>query len=156
MATSLLDLMEEFKDEIALYKTPITYDDSLYQKIIIKASKQFYIDIGWGSLWDSHYSVISSTPTLSIDLSIIEREYIVAWAQIIFVDQIKGDVAKLVSYSTDGLSITQGDKPYKNLSDDRNNLINRLHELFYKFDSDITTMTNITSLDVSNIDVTFE
>lgn len=156
MATSLLDIMEDFKSEVSLYQTPITYTDALYQKIIIRATKQLYIDVGWTPLWDSHYSIIDDVPTLDINLSILEKEYIIVLAQLIFVDQIKGDVAKLVSYSTDALSVTHGDKPYRNLAEDKANLTNRLKELFYKFGKDITSMTTITSLEVPNIDVTYE
>jgi hypothetical protein len=156
MSTSLFDLRDEMKDEVVLYKTPIVYTDALYNKIIIKAAKQYYIDIGQESSWLIQYSIISSTPTLSVNLTLTQREYITVWGQIIFIDQIKADVAKMVSYSTDALSVTQGDKPYKNLSEDRQNLVNRLLELFYKFDSTITSMTPVTSITITELDITYE
>lgn len=155
MSTNLLELRDEMISEVALYKTPITYTNTLYNSIITKASKNFYIDTGRENSWATQYSVISSTPTLSIDLTLTEREYIVTLGQIVFIDQIKSDVAKLVSYSTDSLSVTQGDKPYRNLSEDRKNLENRLLELFYKLPN-VSTMTSVTSLTITEIDVTYK
>jgi hypothetical protein len=155
VSTNLLELRDEMISEVALYKTPITYTNTLYNSIITKASKNFYIDTGRENSWATQYSVISSTPTLSIDLTLTEREYIVTLGQIVFIDQIKSDVAKLVSYSTDSLSVTQGDKPYRNLSEDRKNLENRLLELFYKLPN-VSTMTSVTSLTITEIDVTYK
>jgi hypothetical protein len=155
VSTNLNELRDEMKLELALYKTPITYTNSLYDSIMLKAAKNFYIDTGKENSWSTQYSVVSSTPTLSVDLTLTEREYIVTLGQIFFIDQIKSDVAKLVSYSTDSLSVTQGDKPYKNLSEDRKNLENRLLELFYKL-SGVSSMTPVTSIIVTNLDVTYE
>lgn len=155
MSTSLFDLRDEMKLEVALYKTPITYTDTIYNQIIIKAAKQFYIDTGQESSWNTQYSN-TGTPTLSIDLTLTEREYIETWGQIIFINQIKSDVAKLVSYVTDGLSIAHGDKPYKNLEEDKNILVNRLLELFYKLGSAVNTMTTVTSITVTELEVDYE
>jgi hypothetical protein len=155
MSTSLFDLRDEMKLEVVLYKTPIVYSNTLYDSIITKAAKNFYIDAGKENSWATQYSVVSSTPTLSVDLTLTEREYIVTLCQMIFIDQIKSDVAKLVSYSTDSLSVTQGDKPYRNLSEDRKNLENRLLELFYKLPN-VSSMTPVTSITITNLDITYE
>ena len=154
MSTSLLDLQQEIQSATALYKTPIVYTPVLYQSITIRAAKQFYIDTGRDGNWNTQYSIVSSTPTFSVDLSLTEQEYIIIWGQMIFIDQVKSDVAKLVSYSTDSLSVTQGDRPYKSLSEDRKNLENRLLELFYKLPG-ISTMTPITSLTITKLDVEY-
>lgn len=141
--------------EISLYKTPIVYSNIIYDQIMLKAAKNFYIDIGREDSWTIQYSMVSSTPTLSVDLTLTEREYIITLGQIFFIDQIKSDVAKLVSYSTDSLSVTQGDKPYRNLSEDRKNLEQRLLELFYKLPN-VSTMTPITSISIPKLNVTYE
>jgi hypothetical protein len=154
MSTSLFDLRDNMKDEIALYKTPKVYTDSDYDKIIKKAAKRYYTDIGKANSWKYEF-VDGATPILTIDLTPDQEEYIEIWGQILFIDQIKRDVAKLVSYSTDALSVTQGDKPYKNLSEDRQNLKNRLLELFYKFPG-VSTMTPVTSLDITELDITYD
>lgn len=46
-----------------------------------------------------------------------EREYVLVAAQIAFFNKVKTDVNSHVGYTTDALSVTHADRPYKYLSD---------------------------------------
>jgi hypothetical protein len=154
VSTDLNDLRGEIKDAVALYQTPIVYDDILFDKIVLKAVKQYYIDTGKVNLFNSQY-VTGAMPTLTIDLNLVEREYIIIWGQIIFIDQIRADVSQLVSLTSDAMNLTNMDKPYKNLSEDRKNLTDRLIELFYKLPN-VSTMTPVINISIPKLNVTYE
>jgi hypothetical protein len=155
MSTSLHDLRTSFVDEISLYQTPITYTNTLYDKIVKSACKQYYIDTGKEDSWTSDYSDTGATPILNIDLSLTQEQYVLTWAQIIFIKQIRSDVAKLTSYSTDALSVTSSDKPYQSLKNDLNELHTRLTELFYNLGEETTSMTPVTAIEIVSLDVTY-
>lgn len=141
LATNLEELKDDLYYTIRLRPTPIEYDDKDYRKFIEIGLKRLYVDIGWQTFQEDYVSeqVVSDTTGelevhyfLKRDLTLAEREYVLVAAEIAFKHQIKEDVSTLVSYTTDALSITQADKPYKYISEDIDRLEQRLNELFFK------------------------
>jgi len=140
MSTLLADIRDELIDIIKFYQTPITYVSADYDKIVLRGTKRYYVDVGIEDSFSSNYSATPS-PQLSSDLSLSEKEYILVSSQIEFMKQILGDVAQILSYSTDALSVTNADKPYLHLRTDILALELRLSELFYKITSGVGTVS---------------
>lgn len=49
-----------------------------------------------------------------------------------FYRRVQSDVNRIVGYSTDAMTITNADKPYANISQTVNELLNRQRILYYK------------------------
>lgn len=136
MATSLVEIRNELITKIQFYKTPIVYTNDDYDKIVLSGTKRYYIDIGKDSQFSSDYTSVPS-PQLNSDLLLSEIEYILVSSQIEFIKQILGDVAQILSYTTDALSVSNADKPYLHLRTDILALEDRLSEVFYKITSGV-------------------
>lgn len=66
------------------------------------------------------------------DIEADEYEYILLVAQILFFKKVQVDVNKAVSYTTNALSVTGGDKPYAHLKDTIGELQNARREMYYR------------------------
>ena len=63
---------------------------------------------------------------------IATEEYVLVAAQIFFFQRVQQNVNAIVGYTTDGLSITNADKPYANLQTTITGLESRRHTLLFK------------------------
>jgi hypothetical protein len=131
MSTSLTDIKTDLITNVKFQKTPIPMTDDDYMSFVIKAAKRYYVDCGMEDEFNSDYDKV--TYTLNKDLSLSDLEYILLASEIAFRTQIKDDLADIVGYSTDALSITGADKPYKNIQSTINDLETRLSKLAFKF-----------------------
>ena len=66
------------------------------------------------------------------DFNIDEIEYIMLVSQMRFFSIVRASVNEMVSYTTDALSVTQGDKPYANITGTLKELENERRIVYYK------------------------
>lgn len=135
MATSLEMLKDELKDITRFQQTPIPYLDSDYRRLIKRGLERFYADYRIGNRFNQDYyeeeidgEIIGN---LNRNLSLEERQYVLIAAEIAFKHQIRADVATLVSYTTNAMSVAGADKPYRNLKEEIEELEQRLLDLYY-------------------------
>lgn len=81
--------------------------------MVVHGLKRLFIDTGRADSYDSNklYS-IDDELVYDENLNINEEEYIKIVSQMQFFQTVRASVNAMVSYSTDALSVTQGDKPY--------------------------------------------
>lgn len=129
MSTSLSKLVTELQERTQFQETPIAFDTTDYEGFVTNGAKRLYIDLGYSN-WTTEYNATSKI--LTRDLSISEEEYVLIASEIAFFNEIKNNWSTIISYSTNALSITNGEKPYKNIDGMIKDLKDRLSELFYK------------------------
>jgi len=129
--TSLTEIQEDLISKVKFQKTPIPMTDSDYLIFVTKGVKRFYVDAGIEDNFVSDFDKTSGTILRTLTLT--ESEYATICAEIAFRNQIKDDLAEIVSYSTNALSVSNGDKPYKNLKETIDVLESRLSKLAFKF-----------------------
>lgn len=126
---SLSVLADELQNKTEYQQTPreITYDE--YISAVIYGLKRLYIDTGRASMWSE--DLIDGDEFMA-DLLIDEIEYVLIMAQIRFFETVRASVNEMVSYTTNALSVTQGDKPYQNITGTLAELENERRILYYK------------------------
>lgn len=70
--------------------------------------------------------------TYASDFGIDEQDFITISAQILFYEKVQTGVNTQVSYTTDALSVTKADMPYKNLSETIAKLEYKRRVIYYK------------------------
>jgi hypothetical protein len=130
------------------------YNDSEYLKLAIKGVQALYVDAGWVS-WETDY-IGSATPTVSKTLTLTEKEYALVAAEVAFWNQCLGDYNTILSYSTDALSVTGSGNVGKLITETITRLNMRMTELFYKLGESVISMTPVTSITITQLDVTYE
>jgi hypothetical protein len=135
MATALEPIVDELQQSMRFYPTPIVYDRDDYRRFVKNGVSRLYNDM----LWDNFDSDIYTEEVngeqqyfLRRDLTNIQKEFVLIESEILFKEQVKEHVSALVGYTTDALSITKSDQPYRNLKDDIADLERRLVLLFFK------------------------
>lgn len=129
--TSLDDIKAELIGNVKFQSTPIPMADTDYLSFTIQGAKRLYVDEGIEDNWKADYDKVSNT--LARDLSLTEAEYAWTCAEINFRTQIKDDLAQITGFTTDALSITNADKPYKNAETTIEALEKRLARLAFDF-----------------------
>jgi hypothetical protein len=129
--TSLVDIKLDLIVNVKFQKTPIVMTDADYLIFTIKGVKRFYVDAGIEKSFTIDFNKTANTIARTLDL--IELEYATICAEIAFRTQIKDDLADIVSFSTNALSVSNGDKPYINSRNTIIELETRLSKLAFKF-----------------------
>ncbi|MBZ9622851.1 hypothetical protein G9F71_008295 [Clostridium sp. FP2] len=129
--TSLIDIQEELTGNIKFQVTPIPMVDSDYASFTLQGVKRLYIDEGIEDNFLIDYDKVNNT--LVRTLTLTEQEYACTCAEIAFREQIKDDVNAIIGYSTNALSITGANTPFKNLQGTIASLELRLAKLAFKF-----------------------
>lgn len=143
--TCIDDLVEELQFQIEFQETPREYDDEDYENFILRAIRKLYVDTGRARQYSSDLVLsIKGKTYFNARLLADEIEYVLLLAQIGFYRAVKASVDEMVSYTTDALSVTQGDKPYANLTNTIRELENERRIIFH-------SMTRYT-LDYDNSD----
>lgn len=123
-------LVDELAFDTKFQQVPIPYENSDYEIFVIKGIRGLVVDVGDTGSYDKYFSEFEKAfvrePTLT------EREYILLKAKTELLTQIQADVNTLYGYSTDSLKVTNADKPYANLDNEKTLLKNRLVEVFHK------------------------
>lgn len=99
--------------------------------MVVNGIRELYIWTGRvSSFRDELYDEVNFT--YAADFGIDEREFILLTAQILFYEKVQTGVNTLFSYTTDGLSVTKADMPYKNLAETIAKLELRRRRVYYK------------------------
>jgi len=129
--TSLTDIKTELISNVKFQATPIVMTDDDYQIFTIQGVKRLYIDEGIEDNFILDYDKIANTIARTLNLT--EIEYARISSEIAFRNQIKDDINAIVGYSTNAISITGANSPYKNAEATILLLENRLAILAFKF-----------------------
>ena len=133
--TDIGELTTRLMEITAWQRTPVTLQPADYAKMILYGIRDLYIMTGRAlSLRDDMFSGDGGVfpSTFSEDLFVDEQEYVLTCAQIEFYQRVQADVNNIVGYTTDGLSVTNADKPYVHLQQSIDDLKRRKQELLYK------------------------
>ena len=122
-------LADELKAKTEYQETPRQITSEEYTAAIVYGLKRLYIDTGRASAWSDD---LIDNGTFTEDLLIDEIEYVLIMAQMRFFQIVRASVNEMVSYTTNALSVTQGDKPYQNITGTLNELENERRILYYK------------------------
>lgn len=127
-------LTEELHRRIEWQKTPEeVYRDDLASYVVL-GIKDLFIMTGRAAQYsDDLFVAEDGVPVLfNGELLADEREYVLVAAQISFFSKVKTDVNNHVGYTTDALSVTHADKPYRYLSETIMELESRKRVLWFK------------------------
>lgn len=129
--TDLKYLANEVMRRMEYQKTPSQIPNEEYVKMVINSIKELYILTGRAGTFDFNlidFELLTYDMTFGID----EIEFILVSTQISFLEKVQAGVNAQVSYTTDALSVTKADMPYKNLSGSIAELKNKRRIIFYK------------------------
>lgn len=121
--TDMQKMTQELRQRTEWQDTPVELVNEDYLEIVRQAVRHLYVMTGRYTQYDD-----SSEIALSAD----EYEYVLTTAEIGFYRRVQSDVNRIVGYSTDAMTITNADKPYANISQTVNELLNRQRILYYK------------------------
>ena len=131
--TDIVGLASKLFDRIEWQNTPddVTKDDLC--DMVAEAIRYPYVVTGRALEFDDSMFVKGDdsyifSPTLRID----EEEYVILTAEIIFYKKVQTGVSDLVSYTTDAMSVSHGDKPFANLQQKLNDLEAARRVIWYK------------------------
>ena len=128
---SVSDLADELKSAVEFQQTPRKITQSEYEKFVINGIRKLYVDTGRAMQFDAS-NFVGDAGADEYDLKLDEVEYVLLLAQIRFYKTVQADVNEQMSYTTDALSVTGGDKPYKNLQDTISLLEKERRVTYYK------------------------
>lgn len=121
--TDIQKMAQELRQRTEWQDTPVELVNEDYLEIVRQAVRHLYVMTGRYTQYDD-----SSEIALSAD----EYEYVLTTAEIGFYRRVQSDVNRIVGYSTDAMTITNADKPYANIGQTVNELLNRQRILYYK------------------------
>ena len=139
--TDVVALAKKLYRAINQQTTPDTVDQLDLIYLIIDAIEELYIISGRQEQYsedkieleqESETIVCTFADTLSTD----ERRWVVLDAEINFYRWVQNSVDDMFSYSTDAMTVSHGDKPYKNIGDtiaDRKEKLNRIWYSMIRF-----------------------
>ncbi|MBU3186650.1 hypothetical protein [Clostridium estertheticum] len=127
---SLITIKDKLISKVKFQETPVIFVDADYISFIIEGAQRLYVDAGLDS-WDLDYTELTSELNRTFDLT--EREYILIASEIAFRNQIKDDISAIIGYTTNAISITGANSPYKNAEATILLLESRLSKLAFKF-----------------------
>jgi len=121
--TDMQKMAQELRQRTEWQDTPVELTEEDYLEIVRQAVRHLYVMTGRYTQYDDK---------TDIALSADEYEYVLTTAEIGFYRRVQSDVNRIVGYSTDAMTITNADKPYANISQTVNELLNRQRILYYK------------------------
>lgn len=131
-------LAEELRWDVAYQQTPDVLDESDYIHLIEFGIRNLFVDTGRASEYTTdRYVYDGATEKYDYNFNAAEIEYILLMAKISFFKRVQTNVNQMVSYVTDALSVSNGDKPYANLKDTIGNLEQERRIKFYKLLPDV-------------------
>ena len=103
---------------------------------IAEAIRWLYTMTGRARLFNEEWFTLTEAGdgyvSFEYDLPLDEREYVLVTAQINYLRMAQSDVDTMTSYSTDAMSVTNGDKPYANLQQTITDLTLQQQQIWYK------------------------
>lgn len=117
--TDLLRLTKDMVRQIEWQEVPVNMDIDDVAMFIVDAIKYLYVMTGRTSEWNENL-VIKDEDGYAVkfngDFPLDEEQYILATATLFFWLKASSSVSEQESYSTDAMAVTNGDKPFKNLT----------------------------------------
>lgn len=135
--TSVTELAARLRQSVEFQHTPRVFTEDDYIFMVKYGIRMLYIDTGRSAdFYEDMFieEVVDDVKTVYFDATfpLDETEYILCVAAIRFYEVIRTSVNEMVSYTTDALSVTQGDKPYANITGSIHELENNRRVIFYK------------------------
>lgn len=131
--TDVIGLALRLFDRIEWQNTPddITKDDLAV--MIADAIRYLYVVTGRALEFNENmFEKDEETFTFSQTLQLDEQEYVILTAEINFYTKVQTGVSDQVSYTTDAMSVSHGDKPFANLQQKIADLEARRRIIWYK------------------------
>lgn len=132
--TNLTDIIEEV--EADLKNQPMAaseYDTDDIERFVKSAVRDLYVVTGRADEYSTDlYTRERGRAYLTATLKADEILYVILTAKILMLSAVRRGVSEMVSYTTDALSVTGGDKPYKNLTTDIDDLKNERRIVYHK------------------------
>ena len=146
---NITELAEELQEITAWQDTPQPLGTEDYIRIVKRAVRNFFVDINHASEF-SEDNYITVEPETTEEENVEESEtsasdifynreffadeivYILILCQIEFFQRVQTDVNNAFGYTTNALTVTNADKPYKNLAETLNGLYNERRIKFNK------------------------
>lgn len=129
--TSLTEIQASLTLNVKFQATPIPMVSADYLAFTITGVKRLYVDEGIEDNFLVDFN--KTTNTIIRNLTLTETEYATICAEVAFRNQIKSDINAILGYSTNALSITGANTPYKNAEATILELESRLSKLAFKF-----------------------
>ena len=130
----LTPLVDELKTATAWQRTPQAIAHEDYVNMIVNGIKYLYLITGRGDAFDP--ATIGEDddqlPTFTGTLSLTEQMIVVWAAQIGLYERVRADKNSIVGYTTDALTVTNADKPYRYLSETIEELRRNIRAAYYK------------------------
>lgn len=152
MSTSIESISTQLQTNTKNQRTPTTLTSADYLAMAILGTKQLYIDIGNEDNWTSEFD---GTDTITRTLNILEFRYCVLASEVVFYEQLVCNWNTIIGYTTNALTIKNAHKPFDNIEKMLERKRKELIDLFYKM-NDYTTMDDIDSIDVEQIEYDFD
>lgn len=142
---NITELAEELQELTAWQDTPQPLGAEDYIRIVKRAVRDFFVDINRPAEFsEDNYIIVepddtedetdekSSVVYYDRDFLIDEIAYILILCRIEFFQRVQTDVNNAFGYTTNALTVTNADKPYKNLAETLNGLYNERRIKFNK------------------------
>lgn len=128
------ELADELQWDLSFQQTPEVLDRSDYVHLAKNGIRNLFVDTGRASEYTNNKYIVDSGGNEKYDYeaNAAEIEYILITAKIDFFERVQTSVNQMVSYTTDALTVTNGDKPYANLKDTLEKYQNERRIKFYK------------------------
>lgn len=118
--TDLIKQTQKLVRRIEWQEVPVDMDLDDMCDFILDAIEHFYVMAGKSAQWSDDLVVLDEDGKpqyFKADFAQDEQKYIIATAQLFFLDKVRADVSEMQSYTTDAMSVTNGDKPFKNITE---------------------------------------
>ena len=143
--TDVVELAERLYKKISSQRTPeeVHWTDQVHW--ITEAIRKLYVISGRSALFDEdkfEYDDSGNAESFADDLQLDEKEWVLLEAQIEFYKWVQASHDDMVSYTTDAMSVTHGNKPYEHIGSTIDRLEGERNRIWY-------TMTRYNQIGVS-------
>lgn len=130
---NITEIADELHEVTAWQDTPVPLTSEDYTKIVKRAVRNFFVDINRASEYSKEKFIqVDDSICYDRDFMADEEVYIIILCKIEFFERVQTDVNNAFGYTTNALTVTNADKPYKNLAETLSNLYNERRIKFNK------------------------
>lgn len=129
------DLIMKLKSAVRYQEVFEEFNYSDFRNIIIESIERLYIDTSRVNEYSDGMFVINpvdNTEYFMAELDIDEKRYVMCCAKLNFYNIVADNYSSMTSFSTDAITVTQGDKPFANLKSQIEEIESERRRLFYK------------------------
>lgn len=134
---NITEMANELQEVTAWQDTPQALLEDDYIRIVQRAVRNFFVDINRASEFSKDKYITETIDEKEVvfydrDFLADEEVYILILCKIEFFQRVQTDVNNAFGYTTNALTVTNADKPYKNLAETLNGLYNERRIKFNK------------------------